>query len=213
MRMPQLDESLDIAADGSFSMWRSVGSASPLPSPIGSFAGRLSPEQSLELSAAAEQAAAAGSQTRLVSPDSPVDRLRVGDAEATLGIRDLGEGAWRTLAALVRPLLKELTTSPVAAIDLDVGDEAKLVYEGSESLQVDLATLALEAVQWRGDDAVARWKAQDHAEEELIAGPGWSRELPFDHGFELQEGDRISVRATFAARRGERWVPVSLQTP
>jgi hypothetical protein len=213
MRLPQLDEVLEIADDGSFSLWRSVSTAASPPSPIGSFAGQMTEEQWSELDAAGQKAVAEGSRTWVALPDSPIDRLQVGAAEATLGMREPAEGAWATLAALLRPLLADLTSSPRAAIALEVDDGARLVHRGHEELKVDLSDLALEAVQWRGDDAEARWAAQPPSEGKEVLGPGWTKELPLDHGFELQDGDRLSVAVTFRVRSGKRWVPVSLRAP
>lgn len=211
MRLPQLDEVLKIAEDGSFSLRRSVSTASTPPSPIGRFGGKLPVERWDELDAAAQKAAAEGSRSWVALPDSPVDRVQVDAAEATLGMRDSAEGAWGELARRLRPMLHDLTSSPRAAIALEVADGARLVHLGQEELEVDLSKLALEAVQWRGDDAEARWEARPAALGGLTVGPGWTQELPFDHGFDLQEGDRISLLVTFDGRAGRRWIPVSLQ--
>ena len=213
LRRPQFDESLEIQDDGSFELWRSVSSATSPPTPVGRFGGRLDDAQRSDLESAAAEAAAEGPRTWTVVPDSPVDRVRVGDVDATLGMRDKGEGGWATLLGVLRPLLRDLTGSAVAAIALEVGDGARLVHLGSEPAQLDLASLEVEAVQWRDDDSVGHWTATDADADELTAGPGWRRELPFDHGFQLDDGDRVAVQVRFSLRAGDRWVPVSLQTP
>lgn len=211
MRLPQLDEVLKIADDGSFSMRRSVSAASSPASPIGTFAGKLSGDRWSQLHAAAQKAGAEGSRSWVALPDSPIDRIRVDDAEATLGMRHAAEGPWGELAGLLRPMLSTLTSSPLAAIALEVTDGARLVHCGEDELKVELSELVLEAVQRRGDDTVARWEAGPVGSGKVAAGPGWRKDLPFDHGFDLQDGDRVAVLVTFEVRVGNRWSPVSLQ--
>lgn len=213
LRLPQFSERLEVADDGTFRMWRSVSMAAPLPSPIGRFAGRLPVPQLNALSDAAKRAAAEGSRTWLVSPDSPVDEFEVDGAMATLGIHDPGEGAWEACAALVRPLLGELTASPLAAIALEVTGGPALYHQGREPLTLDLSHLTVRAVHWREGQSQGRWTAPETDRGEVGAGPGWRLRLPFDHGFALEAGDRLTVQATLAAFDGDRLVPVSLQTP
>jgi hypothetical protein len=47
----------------------------------------------------------------------------------------------------------------------------------------------------------------------VVAEPGWKLELPFEHGFDVQPGDRVTADVTFAAHDADRVVPVGLQTP
>lgn len=215
LRLPQFDESLEIADDGGFTMWRSVSKAAALPSPIGRFRGQLPAEQARAIGSAAEAAAAEGARTWPILPDSPVDRIVVGAAEARLGMREPAEGAWADLVASLRPLLKELTAHPAAAIALEVdgGAGARLVHLGPDELRIDLSELSIEAVHWWSDEAVGSWDTNAPGGSELTVGPGWSLALPFGHGFELHEGDRVAVQVAFAAYDGDRWIPVALQTP
>lgn len=213
LRLPEFFELLEVADDGTFSMWRSVSMAAPLPSPIGRFAGHLPVPQLNALSAAAKRAAAEGSRTWLVSPDSAVDQFEVDGARATLGIHDPGEGAWEAFAALVRPQLTKLTASPLAAIALDVSGNPALVHHGREPLTLDLSDLKVRIVHWRDGQSVGRWTGTETDKDDVAAGPGWRLPLPFEHGFILEAGDRLSVQTTFAAFDGDRLVPVSLQTP
>jgi len=213
MRPPQFDEMLQIDDDGLFRMWRSVSKASGLPSPVGRFAGRIDGAQRAALSAAAKRAAGEGSRTWLVSPDSPVDTIDVDGVSAKLGIHHGGEGAWQELVALVRPLLRELTSSPLAAIALEVNGGAKLVHQGTEPITLDLASLTVRADHWRDGQSLGRWTAPAAAHGEVVAEPGWKLELPFEHGFDVQPGDRVTADVTFAAHDADRLVPVGLQTP
>jgi hypothetical protein len=216
MRLPQFDEVLEVDGDGVFNMWRSVSKASELPSPIGRFAGSVTDAQKEALGAASKRAAGEGSRTWLVSPDSPVDKFEVDGVNATLGIHHQGEGAWQDLAALVRPLLRELTASPLAAIALEVDGGAKLVHQGTEPLTLDLSTLTVRADHWRDSQSLARWTAPSPSATthgEVVAKPGWKLQLPFEHGFDVQPGDRVTADVTFTAHDGNRLIPVGLQTP
>ncbi len=213
MRMPQFREVLEISEDGAFEMWRSVSMASALPSPIGRFAGHVPDKQHKALAAAAKRAAAGGSLTSVISPDSPVDRIQVDGVTATLGIHDSGEGSWSDIAKPLRALLKDLTESPDAAIALEVDGGAKLVHRGTKPLELDLSKLTIKAVQWRGGSTEAQWAGRVTDRGVESASLGWSLELPFDHGFAIRDGDRITATVTFSARDKDRLVPVSLQTP
>jgi hypothetical protein len=212
LRPPRFDEALEIEDDGMFNMWRSVSMASALPAPIGRFRGCLSDAERDALREAGRRAAQEGSQTRVVEPDSPVDQIAVDGATATLGVDDPGEGAWQTLAALLRPLLRDLTRSPVAAIALHVDGGATLVHEGVSPLRLDVSSLAVRAMLWRNSQSEGRWSAPPLGLGEVVAEPGWQLSLPFDHGFTLHPGDRLIVTVTFRAQDGERSVPVSLQS-
>lgn len=213
MRAPQFRESLEIADDGSFEMWRSVSMASALPSPVGSFAGSLGPAQLKAVKAAAMQAAAAGPMKATVTPDSPVDRIQVDGVAATLGIHNAADGPWKAIVALLRALLKDLTDHPLAAISLQLDGGARLEHHGSEPLELDLSKLTIKATHWRDRDSEGQWTGTLADSGKVSAGAGWSLELPFDHGFELKAGDRITASVTFSAQNKDKMVPVGLQTP
>jgi hypothetical protein len=213
LRQPRHHEVLEIVDDGTFTMWRSVSMGTPLPAPIGRFAGRVAQTDLQALTEAAQRAAAEGSRKWRVTPDSPVDRFEVDGADATLGVRDAGDGAWQALAGLVRPLLGELTRTPVAAIALQVDRGATLVHQGTEPLRLDLSTLAVRADQWRDDQLEATWMSTPKATSgEVVAESGWRLDVPFEHGFDLRPGDRVTANVTFAAHDGAQLIPVSLQS-
>ena len=214
MRPPRFDERLDIANDGTFQMWRSVGTATVPATPIGRFAGRLSDAKWESLEEASRGAVGEGSREWSPLPDSPVDRLQVNVASATLGIHDNGDGAWAALIQLVRQLLVDLTGVPAAAIALEAdGGGAALVHRGSNPLRVDLSNLSVRAVHWRGSDALDTWTTDvPSLKEEVVAESGWRFALPMNPGFKSRPGDRVVVRATFAAHDGERMVLVSVQS-
>jgi len=210
MRPPLFREHLEVRGNGQFRLWRSVATASDPPAPVGRFAGSLPPGEIEALNEAGRRAAGEGPRTWLISPDSPVDWLAVDDATAVLGIHDAGDGAWAALADLMRPLLADLTRSPVAAIALELDGGARLAHRGTESIEIDLSDLVVRAVHWRDGQSEARWTAPRGAEGVVGAGPGWSLAVPLEHGFDLEAGDRVTVSATFAARDGDEMVPVGL---
>jgi hypothetical protein len=213
LRPPLFCEVLAVRDDGSFDLWRSVSMASTPLSPIGRFGGTVDEAARAELSDTAERAAAEGSRSWTVTPDSPVDTIDVGDVRAVLGLHDDGEGAWKDLAALVRPLLADLTSSPLGAIGLTVDGEPALEHLGTEPLRLDLSGLTVRADHWRDGGSEARWSSTDAGQGEVEATPGWRLVLPFDHGFDLRPDDHVTVQVTFAAHDGDRLVPVSLQSP
>jgi hypothetical protein len=208
LRLPQFRELLEIGDSGAFTMWRSVSKGADTPSPVGRFGGELGATDQKILGEAAESVRAEASRTWIVTPDSPVDTLTADGVSATLGIFDPGEGVWKDLAALVRPLLHELTAFPVAAVD----GGARLEHIGTEALTVDLADLDVQATQWRASESVGRWKAKRKRYGEVVASSGWQFELPIEHRFKLRDGDRVAVEATFAARDNDLLVPVSLRS-
>ena len=214
MRPPQFRELLEIDTDGTFARWRSVSMASALPSPIGRFAGSLEAPELTGLTEAAAGAVGAGSRSWLISPDSPVDRLEVDGSTATLGIHEGGEGPWKVLVDLVRPLLGELTYAARAAIavDVEVDGGATLVHRGTDRLRLDLSRLAVRAFHWRDGQSEGAWTADAVDRGEVDAGPEWTLELPFDHGFDVKAGDRVTASVSFAAHDGERFIPVGLQS-
>lgn len=211
MRPPRFAETLEIQDDGSFAMWRSVSIASGSPTPIGKFAGDLPAQVRAKLVAVSSAVISEGSRTWKVLPDSPVDTVSVDGSSATAGIRDPADGAWGELLGVVRPLLTELTQSPVAAIALEVNDTATLVHLGGEPLRVDLTNVSLRGVHWRGDEAIGRWSGQANLVE-TVAAAGWRLDLPFEHGFSVLPGDRITFYATFAVEHDGHTETVSLQT-
>jgi hypothetical protein len=122
------------------------------------------------------------------------------------------EGAWATLIQVVRPLLAELTHSPLAAIELRGNGGAELVHQGTDALRPDLSSLGVRAVHWRNSDSAGHMDNTRRRLKDVEASSGWRQALPLDYGFALQPGDRLAVRATFAAYDCDDSVPVSVQT-
>ena len=225
-RVPPPDnEHLDVAPDGEFSMWRSTNTGV-----AGRFAGRLDPEELAGLAAEAREAAAAGDLEVQPFPDASIETVEVQGARAELG--GDADGAWTPLVARLHRLLDELTTAPLAAIALEVdrgGRRARLVHRGGERLRLDLSGLSSRAVLWGPNWWLLEdWRsgAEDHGEAggarsgagpgaggtgaggTVEAGPSWSMELPFAHGFE--PGPDRTLQGFAELVLIEREVPVSV---
>jgi hypothetical protein len=219
-RTPPRDrEILELNADGKFSMWRSVGSATHPPTPIGRFAGQLDGQDQTQVQQAAAKAAKAGNLKLTPPPGAATETIAVGEAQARLGANDKAEGDWSGLIEQLRRLLGDLTASPQAAIGLEVregGQAARLVHRGSAELQLDLSGLTVRAVLWEGYNKNGDWRAKElpaGAASKVKAGPGWSFDLPFNHGFKIAAGQEAVAYVTFAAFDGERAIPVALNSP
>jgi hypothetical protein len=210
---------LSIDDDGAFSMWRSVSMASNPLSPIGRFAGQLDAQTHAQLQKAAEAAEAAGDVHITPVPDAAIETFQVGAARATMSTPDTPQGPWADLVVPLRQLLAKLAAFPVAAIAIEVapdGRSARLVHRGTETLRIDLGDLGVRAVLWRDYVPETDWHApaeQTRDRGTILAEPGWSLDLPFDHGFACAPGDKIVAYVTLTAFEGDADVPVFLQTP
>jgi hypothetical protein len=214
-RLPPRDrERLTIFADGSFEMWRSVGAASQPPSPVGRFQGRVPGELFKTLEQQAAGAGTAGDLAVMPPPDAAIDRIQVAGAQASMGRHDQPAGPWGSLAETLRAALGVLTSQPAAALALQVspsGTAARLVHQGSQRLRVDLRHLQVRAVLWNQRKKEGDWRQQTSEAEIVEAGPGWSFDLLFAHGFTVAPGLAVAAYVTAGLFDGEQLVPVSLE--
>ena len=217
-RPPQDREILDIADDGTYTLWRSIGSASYPSTPVGRFSGTLSESQLDQLKSLCLAAAESGDLTRSMPPGSAVANIQIGDVNAKMGIHDEPEGPWGELLPHLSELLRELTASPQAALGIFIakdGMSATLDHLGSEPLSVSLAELTVRAVLWDGYLKTGDWFAPTDEviyEESIEAETGWQFNLPFAHGFEVGEGNRVVAYVTLSIADGELMVPVKLDS-
>jgi hypothetical protein len=209
-RVPPADnEHLDVAPDGGFTMWRSANTGV-----AGRFAGRLDGAELAALVLEARAAAAAGNLEVQPFPDDAIERVEVEGARAEMGGGSQVDGAWTPLVARLHRLLDELTALPLAAVALQVdqgGRRAALVHRGAEPLRLDLSRLASRAVLWGPDWWLLEdWRSNDAGAVSgpVVAGPSWSLELPFAHGFESGPDRMIQAFAELAVI--ERDLPVSV---
>jgi hypothetical protein len=221
-RPPRDREILTIDEQGVFSMWRSVAAAVFPPTAVGRFSGELSPDAAAALKKLAEAAAQAGDLQVLIPPDSAVERVAVSgvalgdDAKASLGIHEEPGGAWGALLERLRQLLADLTAHPQAALKLTAdGQTSCLTHVGDQPLQLDLSGLSVRAVLWTGHQNSGDWRYDGPAtwENEIVAEPGWSLELPFAHEHKTGASAEVVAYVTLAAYDGRRRVPISLESP
>ena len=202
---PADNEQLEVAADGSFELWRSVSVGR-----VGAFGGTLGEAEADDLARSAEAAHAAGREAASVGGERvrgrALEELSVGDVGAVLGgAGDPGDG-WGDLLRTVRHLVLDLVDRPVAALEARLsGDASVLTLEviGSEPLGVDIAGAKVTVHALDRGVASASWStvlSRDEPEgpdtpdapaaslDDAIAAsvpwrePGWSLEVQLPHG-------------------------------
>lgn len=214
-RLPPRDrERLVIYRDGSFEMWRSIGAASQPPSPVGRFQGVVPAELFSALMAQVAAAEASGDLSVTPPPDASIDHIQLGKAQARMGLHDQPAGPWGFLAEALRQALGRLTDQPLAALGLQVsstGDSAWLFHLGTQNLKVILRNLQVRAVLWNQHRKEGDWRQNVNGPDAVDAQPGWSFQLPFEHGFEAAPGFVVAAYVTAALLDGDQLVPVSLE--
>jgi hypothetical protein len=209
-------EILTIDGDGSYTMWRSIGSAVHPPSPVGRFTGKLDAQTLESLKTAIEAVSLEGDLVIKLKPGSAVVNIDTGQVKARMGIHDEPDNAWSQLAELLRGLLRQLTNSPEAAIILIVSDDgrrARLEHMGQQSLQLDLSRLTVQAVLWKGYTVVDEWLLSESSSDEndpISADINWQMDLPFDHHFEPGDDQNVVAYVTFSIFHEGRFIPVKL---
>jgi hypothetical protein len=217
-RQPSDFEVLRVGDDGAFTLWRTIAVASNPPTPIGRFAGSLSEDEAGPLRDAAAGVRGHNLQLEL-PPGSAVERIATAGAVGTIPHSAEPDGAWGVLVAQCRGLLTALTDRPQAALALEVapdGGLARLVHRGQQPLSVDPESLKVHAVLWEGYEQRGDWRWQASQEPaEVEAGPGWSLDLPFDHGLTTTATAElgVTVEVQVFAGEDEGWLVCVLETP
>jgi hypothetical protein len=216
---PRDNEVLTIEDDGSFDLWRSVGWTTQPPAPVGRFGGQLEETERIRLQEEVAAAQAAGDLQQTPRPDSSIDSVELPGARARLGNNDRVSGPWAPLIDHLRSLLGELTRSPRAALGLEVkadGRGARLVHLGSEPLRLNLDGLTVRAVLWRENRKAGDWTApaesRPSGRSAETSEDGWTFDLPFGHGFEVDGESEVVAYVTLGLYDDERQVPVSLES-
>jgi len=200
-RAPGDDESLEIGPDGAWTARRTVAGAR-----VGRFAGRLDDAARSAFEADARKAAGAGDADVPTPRHGATETLDVDGASLLIGSNEDPPPAWAPLLERARTFLRDVVPAqPVAALEL-VADEtsARLVHAGSEALEIDPSSIAVEIVQVGGDGVRAgSWGAGSGAEAGWTrAEPGWGIDLPYAHGLELAPGEVLQVRVLARIRDG-----------
>jgi len=217
-RLPPRDrERLEIFEDGTFQMWRSIGAASLPASPVGLFQGKIPGALWEQIAPLAAASARAGSLEIVPVPDAAVDSIELGSVQARLGQHDQPQGAWGQLAAALRDALGSLTSQALAAVSLEVsadGRRANLHHLGTQPLSLDLSKLQVRAVLWQGYAKLGDWRPSGTPAGlpgRLEAAPGWTFDLPFDHGFDPQPGQAVAAYVVLTLFDGQQPIPASLE--
>jgi hypothetical protein len=206
---PREQEDLAIRADGSFTAWRAVNAG-----PIGRFGGTL---DEADATAVREAVAAVGTTTAPPASmvlDAVSETVTIGTLGVTVGRHDVPDGPWGDILVLLRRLLDQGADQPVAAIALESderGTFARLVHHGPEMLEVDLSRVAIGAqVFGPGYSIDGRWSTDVQAGSRGPVGPGWSLDLPFEHGLVVAADRVVQVRVEFVAYDGPLAVRVMM---
>jgi hypothetical protein len=202
-------DELVIDGDGTFELWRSSHAG-----PVGRFAGTLDDDTLGSLRAEVDAATTAGPLEEGVRlPGGRTEEIRSGDLAVVMPDEDPG-GPWGVLAARLRGLLDELTAFPAAAVALEVRDDgATLRHSGTEPLTLRLGDLGVHVIRYGpGYARQDEWRSPPAAgaSEPVAAQPGWSLDLPFDHGLPVQPDDALQVVVSLEAFRGPAAYPVQV---
>jgi hypothetical protein len=204
---------LTVTDDGSYRLWRTIARASQPPSPVGRFIGRLPSDRWEKLRRTVESCRKAEPVELSLPPDAAREKVVLGKRISTWAEGHVPPPPFDDLAAEARRLLGELTTSPEAALELQVDGNlvAAVRHVGHASLDLDLSGANVRAVRWDNDAAVEEWCADVGGPRSVTAVPGWVYELPFDHPFGRQAIVSAHVD-NLLAFDGEFWRACSLQS-
>ncbi|MPZ74725.1 MAG: hypothetical protein GEU74_16180 [Nitriliruptorales bacterium] len=204
-------DDLQVTDDGTFTVWRSNHAG-----PVGRFAGTLESDALSALRSEVEAAAAAGPPDEGVRmPGGAVEEITIGEVSAVVSGQDPG-GPWSALAARLKTLLDELTAYPSAAVALEVDDAtATLHHRGTEPLGLQLSGLAVHVIRFGpGYARLDEWRSPpQETADEVQAGPGWTLDLPFDHGLPVAADQSLQVIVSLEAYDGPAAYPVQIVLP
>lgn len=199
---PPLRELLDVADDGTFTMWRSVGEI------VGRFAGTV-PDAGAAAAVAADSAAGDPPAAPELAPDATVDTVTVAGRSHTTTQHRRPDGPWGDLLALGRELLDALVDQPAAAIAASLPSPTllRLEHRGDGTLPVLLGGAVVDVRAWSPTDLVAQAYAEPPPAGAVDAGPGWVLEVPLPE-LPLPAGTTLAVDVSFVADDGGVLVPM-----
>ena len=209
-QVPARAEMIEVADDGAISGWRTVSTSG-----VGWFSGLLPEDEAAVLRTAVSAVDGVAPPSGLPAPGAPTETLELGDGGPVSVEHVVGSdpGAWSQLVAGARQLLERLTDFPRAAIgiSLPAADRARLEHLGTDALELDLATVTVEATAWRGYyEPAGDWSGAVAGPERMEAGPGWTHDLQLGLDYEDSPAITVHVSATFAIVAGDRSVPVQV---
>ena len=206
---PREQEDLAIREDGSFLVWRAVNAG-----PVGRFGGSLADADIEAVRDALAAVAGVATPPETMVLEAVSETATIGRTYASVGRHDVPDGPWGDLFVLLRRLLDEGTSRPLAAVNLETdarGSFARLVHLGSDPLEVDLSRVTLGAQAFGpGYTLHGQWSTVVEAGGRGTVGPGGSLDLPLAHGLELTPKHVVQVRVELVAYDGVLAVPVML---
>lgn len=217
-REPSDDESLEVASDGAFRMWRTVGWRR-----AGAFAGSIPPDVMEPIRRSITSLPSGDAEASLPRGAAAEEHITPG-ARLTLGGSSDPPDEWAELVQLGRRLLDDLVVHPEAALDLTVAsiDEATLTVVGGGRLGIARSSLRWRVERLDSDSVgVGGWRPEGVESEpppEYVVGdevqaqdPGVFRTLILAHGWTLAAGEVLRVWVTVAiAPVDESAAPIGL---
>ncbi|HEY6569138.1 MAG TPA: hypothetical protein VIZ22_02560 [Candidatus Limnocylindrales bacterium] len=205
---PPERELLDVEADGSFRLWRSIAPV------VGRFGGSLPAGVVSELEGLVSAVgSAAAPRPGSLPADASVEQLEVGGARSVFEAGAEADPPWGDLLAACRRIADARTDAPVAAIALEVGltdgrARIRLVQRGTGTLPVELASGRAKVAVWRGMENPANALAGFDLGR-VEAGPGWDAETTAELPV-LEAGDKVTATVTFIVDDGGVFIPVAM---
>lgn len=202
-RRPSDDESLEIDADGSFVLTRTVGGPR-----VGSFAGTISKHSLAALTKLAEKADDYDDRPTGLPPHV-MESVATSRADISVGARAKADVPAMKLVKRMRQLVDDLTANPAAAIELTVAADGRSITMqsvGADPVEVDFGHASITYTLYG-------------AQEELltageIAGPpdaarrtrlasGWSTTLQIEEHLTFNSRRTLDVQVEFDLFRAE----------
>ena len=188
-------ETLTINSSGDFDLRLTGGGPR-----IGRFTGRLRPDQLMALRDATARLSGPYSSAGPIAPESVTERLTAWGVTATITGDDGLPAAWSEMLRIVRADAGQLTSSPLAALELvvDVSGaprkiRGELHHLGTEPLALAGGPLVINvSVLGRSDVVRARWSITDTVDT-TAAGAGWVRDLGLGRSDAIPSDDETVV--------------------
>lgn len=201
-------ETLTIARDGAFSLWRTVGRTSP----IGRFTGDLPAATLATLRAAIDLNRSGQSTSMSHVPDVSIDKVVIGRRTFALSDDQSAPAPWTAIVDQLRGLLEELTNSPRAAIALKFdGRTAFLCHLGDTPLELDLSQGALvRLVSWVDGVAVGEQRLPLAGPRSVTASAGWTYPVQLP---DVPTGDVSAHVENLVAFDGVAWHGCAIDSP
>jgi hypothetical protein len=200
---PPEREMLDIADDGTFTLWRSMGPV------VGRFGGKVPDRDELAALVAAVEGSDPPEPGELPA-DAATETVETDGGTATVEAGEAVDGPWGDLFAAGRKLADELRDQPVAAIAIEVDASdgvVRLTQRGDGVLPLELDRARVSARAWKDGRQAGGGTTDELGLGRVEAGPGWSTSIDLPDT-DAPSGARLTVEASFVADDEGIYVPV-----